>query len=381
MNDIKGELYRATAGYRATLGPVYVIDPVAGVGHRYDPFAGRTTERQLATLAHHLLFDPQDREPIFVQRAEKMLTQMTRAARMAKAPDGSGHSGLLPYVGSLITGGPKYTAEHLQQVSPELASKFLSGEFAEATFTDDKFFLSCWGTLDTRLWPLLTDEVIACLSGSDFTPETLMTGTRPATVYVRMPEGELKALSPLTRLLFGSFIDGLSATYDRKAGAGCRPVLILADEAGRSAIPMLADAATTVLGRRIYLWIAVQSLASLELVYGRTRSQVLRDSIETQLFFRPTDETTANYLSNRLGRRSDYAHSSSSREGASESKGPDFSVVLFRPHFMLASEDYPMKVHKNQWLSAPLSSPDLPCGATNQGTHPGVWDAAAFPDT
>src|SRR4029434_9571326 len=54
----------------------------------------------------------------------------------------------------------------------------------------------------------------------------------------------------------------------------------------------------------------------------------------------------------------------------------DFSVVLFRPHFMLASEEYPMKVHKNQWLSAPLSSPDLPCGATNQGTHPGVWDAA-----
>src|SRR4029450_14093253 len=59
----------------------------------------------------------------------------------------------------------------------------------------------------------------------------------------------------------------------------------------------------------------------------------------------------------------------------------DFSVVLFRPHFMLASEEYPMKVHKNQWLSAPLSSTDLPCGATNQGTHPGVWDAAAFPVT
>jgi hypothetical protein len=28
----------------------------------------------------------------------------------------------------------------------------------------------------------------------------------------------------------------------------------------------------------------------------------------------------------------------------------DFSVVLFRPHFMLASEEYPMKGHKNQWL-------------------------------
>ena len=31
--DIKGELYRLTAGYRATLGPVYVLDPT-GVGHQ-----------------------------------------------------------------------------------------------------------------------------------------------------------------------------------------------------------------------------------------------------------------------------------------------------------------------------------------------------------
>jgi hypothetical protein len=29
----------------------------------------------------------------------------------------------------------------------------------------------------------------------------------------------------------------------------------------------------------------------------------------------------------------------------------DFSVVLFRPNFMLAFEEYPVKVHKNQWLS------------------------------
>ena len=29
----------------------------------------------------------------------------------------------------------------------------------------------------------------------------------------------------------------------------------------------------------------------------------------------------------------------------------DFSVVLFRPHCMLVSEERPMKAHKNQWLS------------------------------
>jgi len=45
-----------------------------------------------------------------------------------------------------------------------------------------------------------------------------------------------------------------------------------------------------------------------------------------------------------------------------------YFVVLFRPNFMLASEEYPMKTHKNQRLLATLSPRDIPCGATNQGT-------------
>ena len=56
----------------------------------------------------------------------------------------------------------------------------------------------------------------------------------------------------------------------------------------------------------------------------------------------------------------------------------DFSVVLFRPNFMLASEEYPMKAHKNQWLLTMPSPPDLPYGATNQGLHHGVRGADAF---
>ncbi len=43
VNDIKGELFTQTAGYRSMLGSVYVIDPT-GVGHCYDPLRGKHTE-------------------------------------------------------------------------------------------------------------------------------------------------------------------------------------------------------------------------------------------------------------------------------------------------------------------------------------------------
>src|SRR5947208_3036962 len=46
VNDIKGELFAATAGYRRTLGEVFVIDPT-GLGHSYDPMLGKTTEDAL----------------------------------------------------------------------------------------------------------------------------------------------------------------------------------------------------------------------------------------------------------------------------------------------------------------------------------------------
>src|SRR2546423_2159992 len=113
----------------------------------------------------------------------------------------------------------------------------------------------------------------------------------------------------------------LITTYDKTQGQRCNPVLLLIDEAGRTAIPMLADQATTVVGRGISLWVAVQSLSQLEAVYGRARAQVLKDNMETQLYYRPTDLATAQYLELRCGKQSAYAYSITEREGTEPSEG------------------------------------------------------------
>jgi len=79
VNDIKGELFLHTAGYRSLLGPVFVIDPT-GIGHRYDPLLGKQTEDALLSSATHLLFKADEGEgAIFTQRAIVMLTQMLLA--------------------------------------------------------------------------------------------------------------------------------------------------------------------------------------------------------------------------------------------------------------------------------------------------------------
>jgi type IV secretory pathway TraG/TraD family ATPase VirD4 len=323
VNDIKGDLYDQTAGYRRTLGKVVVIYP-QGYGHRHDPFFGMHTEDALLSAATHLLFDPEERDKVFTQRAITMLTQLFLAARIEGYPP-------LPYVRHMIRSPLPDVAARLNILNPDLATQFLQVHFEPENFAtkffDNKFLVSAWETVTSRLKPLLTETVIRTLAGTDVTAQEIMCSKQPVTVYLRWPERDLLTLSPLVRLIWGSLIDGLTHTYDDAKGVHCKPVLLLIDEAGRTAIPALADNASTVAGRNISLWLSIQSLSQLDAVYGEARAQIIKDNMFTQLFYKPSDQKTAEYIERALGYKSGFAHSETkhethSSEGASEQRIP-----------------------------------------------------------
>jgi type IV secretion system protein VirD4 len=304
VNDIKGELYNATAGYRANLGPVFVIDP-AGFGDRFDPLASRHGEDAIYAAATSLLVDPgEDDGKIFTQRAVTMLASLFGAARARGAAP-------LPFVRLMVAAGLKDAAATVQSIDPKLATRLLDGPYQSTDF-DNRFLLSAWGTLTARLWPLLTENLVKTFNGHDFSASQLLLSPKPVSIYLRWPERDLLALSPLVRLIWDSLIGELITTYDDSQGSGCQPVLLLVDEAGRAPIPTLADHASTVVGREISLWVAIQSLSQLEAIYGKARAQVIRDNMDSQVYYRSTDLATAEYLEKRLGKVSAYAQSATS---------------------------------------------------------------------
>ncbi len=313
VNDIKGDLYTQTAGYRSTIGDVFVIDPTRGEGHCFDPLAQKSTEKELGQVADHLLFEGEERDKIFTTRAIGMLTQLFLAAKQEHVP-------ALPYVRSLVRLGLVGAATRLNTIDPNLATQFLDVHFAKAHF-DDRFLNSTWSTLTAKLRPLLTESLVRSFTHSDFTPREIMQSERAVTVYFRWQEQDLHYLSPLIRLLWGTLINELTTTYDSVAGKNCHPVLLLIDEAGRTAIPGLVDQATTVVGRGVYLWIAVQSLSQLEEKYGKIKAQVLRDNMDQQLYYRSNDLSTAQYLEKRCGEKSGFAKSTTARGGEVTSEG------------------------------------------------------------
>jgi type IV secretory pathway TraG/TraD family ATPase VirD4 len=270
----------------------------------------------------------------------------------------------LPYARAMLRTGPLVCAERLQTVSPELATRLLDVALEHAN-PNDRFLLSAWGTLTARLHPLLTETVIRSLTHSDFMPEQIITSDRPVTVYLRWPEQHLEALAPLVRLLWGSLIGEMQTAYDQREGRGCHPVMLLIDEAGRTAIPSLAEHATTIVGRELFMLLAVQSLSQFEVVYGKPRAQVLRDNMESQLYYRPADVVTAEYIERRCGRRSGYAHHTSEQQNGQASEGrSEQSVPLLSTQDFMHYEDHevigfhralpPFKLARMDWRQHPL---------------------------
>jgi type IV secretion system protein VirD4 len=204
--------------------------------------------------------------------------------------------------------------------NPLRATKFLSALYdPEKDYDEKRFLTSSWETATSRLYPILSDEILRCFNGSDFTAEGLLTSPTPITVYLRLPEADLKALSPVVRLFSQTIIHDGITTYDKRKGEGCSPLLLLLDEAGRVKIPDLDEYATTVVGRQISLWVAIQSIKQLD-IYGEANAETLMDNMDTQIFYRQRG-ATARYLEREVGYRSAYSRSTSSREGGEETHG------------------------------------------------------------
>jgi type IV secretion system protein VirD4 len=290
--DIKGELHRLTAGYRARLGPVYVLDPT-GVGNRYDPFLGRVSESKLYAAANNLLFDPKEGEGrSFIEKGTKMLLIVFLSGREANQKMGKDRAALLPFVGSMADLGLNRAARLINDISPDLCRRFLDEDYnPDKDYTENKYLANSWESVTARLYPLLTEEVRRMLAGSDFTGADLMLRDKPVTVYLRVPEEDLLALSPVTRLVLDSLIHELFATYKQAEKEGwsekCRKVLFLIDEAGRTAsLATLPDHLTTVRSRGISIVVAIQTLSQLTALYPSREDDVLNNCL-SHVYYQP----------------------------------------------------------------------------------------------
>jgi type IV secretion system protein VirD4 len=325
--DIKGELYEYTAGFRATLGPVYVIDP-RGLGNQYDPLGGISEEGDLFEAAHALLHDPREGEGRgFTEWGILLEVLKWQACLELNRKTGSAHR-FLPFSRALSKLGINPAAAAINAISPALAQELLDGEYdPEFDYRDNKYFANSWQGSRARMFPLQTENVSRCFNGSDFTGADFIAGEYPSTLYLRIPERMLKGKAPLIRLVLESLANEMFDTADERKGQGCRPVLMILDEAGTVGFPSLPEYAATAAGRGISLWLAIQDLAQLENLYKTYNARTIRNSMGAKVFYQQDDPETAKHISETLGYRSGYSHSETLRDGEVASQGRSETAV------------------------------------------------------
>src|ERR671933_1252386 len=282
--DLKGELYQDSGGFRSTLGPVYVID-LQGLGHQYDPLRTCTDEESLYDAAKNILYDPREGNGRSFTEWGTLLEVLKWQACLELNRKTGANYRLLPFTRWLAKLGINSAARAIHAISPQIAQELLDGEYEEeGDYRENRYFANSWQSSRARMFPLLTEKVVRCFNGSDFTGADIIAGEKPVSVYLRVPQGMLSSKAPVIRLVLESLITEMCATFDEQQGALCRPVLMLLDEAGTVGFQKLPEYAATAAGRGISLWVALQDIGQLE-HYGSSHARTIRNSMAAKVFF------------------------------------------------------------------------------------------------
>src|SRR5512133_3495667 len=167
-----------------------------GVGHKFDPFEGKTTDSDLRSAATILLHRPHEgQNAVFTERAITMLTQIFHAAKLENQRP-------LPFAYKILNEGLYGTATILEIISdkhkfyPHLATKVLDISYEQADF-DSKFLQDCYSTMTARINNILTKETVRCFTGSDFTGKNIITsGDHAVSLYLLARAGSVDPRPP-----------------------------------------------------------------------------------------------------------------------------------------------------------------------------------------
>jgi len=296
--DLKGDLWKSTAGYRATVGRVLRLDLTSLNGDGFDPL---DTDDRAVVTSRLEIFLPTDepRAAHFNRAAQEIAAAYWVAARVTQ------QSAVPVIVQAAVSSVEAMLdlARGLAATAPPQARDELLGAFAGAfgpVWTDPSAAAggergSVVQSFKSAFAALNTPEILSTLSRTTFQPADLV--TEAATLYISAPSTEAPYRAPL-ELLMGAIIDEVFAYADRH-GAG-EEIVILADEAGALKIPRFADVLSTGRSRNVSMTAFLQSLGQLD-QYHRSGWRGIVDTIHHWTFWATKDPAARDFLRDVCG--------------------------------------------------------------------------------
>ena len=168
--------------------------------------------------------------------------------------------------------------------------------------------ISCTKAAKETLWREIEPHRLAQLVGKpgDLTrqPRKAISASRtcvarPTSIYIGVKQNQLKMMAPLIGWFFQQCVDILGR--DLPSAEEKHEVLLMIDEfASLGHMEIIENALAFLAGYKIRLVLIVQGLGQLHDLYDKGAENILQNCA-VQVYFAANDETTAVYVSKRLG--------------------------------------------------------------------------------
>jgi type IV secretion system protein VirD4 len=229
VHDPKGELWRATAGWRATFSHALRFNPRAPGSARWNPLAeiqpGPGELAQVQRLVA-ILSDPggvRDEEAIWDKSASEILEAVVLHVLYAAEDDAKSLLKVRELLADLDEAAEvMLRTQHRRGADGEPETHpFIRTAVKGYAAMHDRFRTSVQGTARSYLKWLAGEDLERTLSASDFAVGDLMCAEAPVSLYVQVAPADASALKPLVRLLF--YAAAQSLTADETADTTGRP--------------------------------------------------------------------------------------------------------------------------------------------------------------
>jgi type IV secretion system protein VirD4 len=298
--SIKPDVLRDTLAHRASLGPVWVYDPLSlsGVpGARWTPLAHCRTYSD-ARRVGRMLAEAAD---ISGHRAEDANYWLLLGAKLLSvllfAAAGTGRS-----MADVARWVDVQDVDDVAQALMEIGNKQALDAWAACTSRPENTMGSVYGTAETLL-DVYGDPVVAqSAEGCDLDLDELLQGAN-ATLYLYAPASEQERLRPLFELLVSVVIHKAEELAAAQPDGMLNPRLFVClDEAGNcAAIKKLPQLATTGRGQGIQLLTIWHDEAQLQHRYGKRASTVLNGHRAKLLLSGQADPASLELASKLVG--------------------------------------------------------------------------------
>lgn len=286
--DIKGELHTKTSNRRPN---IKVFNPMSSDSDGYNPYyllaRSRNPVQDAREIAIAIIPKPENvKEPFWIESAQNIFTgailhffnEGFTFIQTIGAIQSTPIEKLVSTIHSSHTEDARYFVNQL--VGMDI--KTLSGVFSEVS---------------NRIMPFATDpDIKACLSREQcVTPEDIERGF---DVYLNIPEDKLEQWKGLLTLIINQFLKH----FERRPDTDSTPVLFLLDEFARlGKIETVIHGLATLRSKKVTICILTQSLAQLDVIYGKEQRQVIADNCQYKAVLNATDADTQDYFSRIVG--------------------------------------------------------------------------------